>query len=641
MQTENEWLKRQIATLKEVNETIVVDLNLEEVTQKIVDSIVELFGYLGGTLFLANQKSGTVYSHTVSNTRLIKRAVEKLDKPITEHTTPIIDPENLIGRTVAEGKSFRSVQLSDFIVPTVSARTADVIQRMTRMKLTISYPLKYGSKTIGAWMFHVKKSSLSEEENKLMQLFSDQISIAIYNARLYSRVQDQVEELDAKTKDLGSLLTVTQQAIRSLEPNEVAQNIVNAVPEKLKHLEFVAGLIVDYDMKSSKVVPRTITRVPITEKALDIIGKPLNEFTQQLDLANPSTLIGRSIVTREIQMSDELEEFVAPYVPKRAARAAQKAMNVGTIISVPMVVRGEVVGAFVFFANRNPHTITDRERDLMMAFANNMGLAIENARLYKIIEEKAEELEEKNEYLKRLDETKSNFLSITSHQLRTPISGIKGYLSMLAEGDFGKLETKQQEIVDMNLLNVERLVKLIDMFLNVSRIEAGRLNLEKAPTDMMAMIEDVVRTLGQEAERKGLTLSVEKPNRKLPNPVIDEEKMRQVVLNLVDNASKYTKEGGITIIPSATRKVFKIEVRDTGIGLDEADAQQLFGKFVRAGGGAKINANGSGLGLFIIKKIVEAHGGRVWVESDGVGRGSSFFVEIPLRAETAKAEETA
>ena len=242
----------------------------------------------------------------------------------------------------------------------------------------------------------------------------------------------------------------------------------------------------------------------------------------------------------------------------------------------------------------------------------------------------AKKLKAANIELKKLDEAKSNFVSIASHQLRTPITGIKGYLSMFLEGDFGDLNDKQKKVLKENLDAVERMVKLIDIFLDISRIEADRVQLTKEPVQLERMIDSVTKELSQTAKDKKIKLKKEIKG-KLPMVNVDRQKIRQVIMNLIDNALKYTEKGTITIRAEKEGGEIKVEVQDTGIGIPREEASRLFAKFVRAGGGAEVNQNGSGLGLFIIKGLIEAHGGRVGVFSKGKGKGTTFTIYVPIK----------
>lgn len=239
-----------------------------------------------------------------------------------------------------------------------------------------------------------------------------------------------------------------------------------------------------------------------------------------------------------------------------------------------------------------------------------------------------EELKVANEKLKKLDDLKTEFLSITSHQLRTPLSGIRGYLSMMIEGDFGKFTDEQQPILNRVTKEVERLIRLVQVFLNVSRIESGRLRIDKVDGDMVDLAQTAVAELKPAAEEKGLQLTYE-PGASIKLKA-DFDKLKDVVVNLVDNAIKYTKEGSIAVTTKISEGRARLEVKDTGVGIEPSYAGSLFEKFTRAEGISQVDASGSGLGLFIVKKIIEGHEGKVWAESEGEGKGSTFIIEVPI-----------
>jgi signal transduction histidine kinase len=239
------------------------------------------------------------------------------------------------------------------------------------------------------------------------------------------------------------------------------------------------------------------------------------------------------------------------------------------------------------------------------------------------------DLELANRRLQKLDKTKSEFLSIASHQLRTPISGIKGYLSMILEGDFGKVEEKPREILQSIYDNTERLNGLVNDFLDVSRIERGKLVMERQETDMGEMVQSIVSNFQPVAANKGLKLVYTPPKEMVPKINIDPNKLRQVILNLVDNAIKYTHSGSVQVSLDGYTDRLRVCVKDTGVGLEPDEAKNLFKPFVRAADASKSNATGSGLGLYVARKIVQYHNGKVWAESEGKGKGSRFCVEVP------------
>lgn len=235
-----------------------------------------------------------------------------------------------------------------------------------------------------------------------------------------------------------------------------------------------------------------------------------------------------------------------------------------------------------------------------------------------------------NKNLQKLDKMKSEFLSIASHQLRTPISGIKGYLSMLLEGDFGPINETPKKIINDVYANTERLNGLVNDFLDVSRIERGKMVLEREPTDMPEMIEGVINTLKPDAERKGLEVRFLKPVKTFKKVNVDANKLRQAYLNIIDNSIKYTPSGYIEVKLSDFKQNFVVKIKDTGIGLAKGEADKLFRPFSRAHGSSKYHTTGTGLGLYVVRKVVEYHGGTVTVASPGKGKGTTFIITIPF-----------
>lgn len=255
------------------------------------------------------------------------------------------------------------------------------------------------------------------------------------------------------------------------------------------------------------------------------------------------------------------------------------------------------------------------------------------------IERLANDLTVANERLKELDKLKSEFVSIASHQLRSPLTAIKGYASLIADGSFGKVPPGIQEAVDRILQASQSLVVMVEDFLNVSRIEQGKMKFEFQPVELGDMVEKVVDEQQFSAEKKSLKLTYSNDKQGPYCANADPGKIRQVVTNLIDNAIKYTPKGSVSVRLSRNKKSNKIviAVADTGMGIDKDTLPTLFTKFTRAKDANKVNVIGTGLGLYIVREIVNGHSGRVWVESEGVGKGTTFFVELQEDVKAAHA----
>lgn len=242
-------------------------------------------------------------------------------------------------------------------------------------------------------------------------------------------------------------------------------------------------------------------------------------------------------------------------------------------------------------------------------------------------------LEENNEKLLKLDKVKTEFVSIASHQLRTPLTAIKGYISMITEETYGKIPKEAKEKLENVALSNERLIKLVNDLLSVSRIETGKIELNLKKENIEKIISQTIYELKINAERKGLYLKFKKPNKKIPEIMVDEIKLRQVILNLIDNSIKYTINGGITIDINNHKegKDVIIKIVDTGEGMDQEELSKVFASFSRGQAGNQLSAEGAGLGLFVARKFVEMHGGIVWSKSKGKGKGSQFYIKLPIK----------
>jgi len=236
-----------------------------------------------------------------------------------------------------------------------------------------------------------------------------------------------------------------------------------------------------------------------------------------------------------------------------------------------------------------------------------------------------------NQRLKELDATKSEFISIASHQLRTPLTAIKGYISLLLEGSYGVVSPQVLDILNKLYSVNNRLVHLVEDLLNVSRIEAGRIQYSFAPTQLEPIIVELVDMFKPTAKDKKLTLEMKLLKNPLPLLTIDPNKIKEVLSNLIDNSLKYTVQGGVTVSLESTPSVVCIIVSDTGIGIKPEDKGKLFEKFIRTSETTKMVASGAGLGLYVGKSFIEAHGGKIWAESDGPDKGSRFIIELPFK----------
>lgn len=244
------------------------------------------------------------------------------------------------------------------------------------------------------------------------------------------------------------------------------------------------------------------------------------------------------------------------------------------------------------------------------------------------IQRLADDLQSANDKLKELDQLKSEFLSLATHQIRAPLTAIKGYSSMLLEGDFGVLPPKAANSVEIVMKSCQNLINIVNDFLNISRIEQGRMVYEKSIFDIGALVNEVANEIKPNVQSAGLELQVNIKSAK-QEVNADRNKIKQAISNLVDNSIKYTVKGGILIAVFTEGNKVKVAIKDTGVGIDPQEMGKLFAKFSRTKDANKTNVVGTGLGLYIAKKMVEAHQGDIKVDSDGLGKGTTFTIELP------------
>lgn len=245
----------------------------------------------------------------------------------------------------------------------------------------------------------------------------------------------------------------------------------------------------------------------------------------------------------------------------------------------------------------------------------------------------SDKLAQSNDQLRKLDNAKSEFISIASHQLRTPLTAIKGFISMLLEGSYGKLVPEQESVLNKVYTSNERLVTLVEDLLNVSRIESGRMEFKFENAQVADVCQEVYDTFVQRAKEHKLYLEYKLPEVALPEVFIDKVKVREVISNLVDNALKYTPDGkgGVTMKVEELGENLRVTISDTGIGVPKTELPYLFAKFSRGKDIGRLNTGGTGLGLYVGRAMIENNGGKIWAESDGEGKGSRFIIELPLK----------
>ncbi len=313
--------------------------------------------------------------------------------------------------------------------------------------------------------------------------------------------------------------------------------------------------------------------------------------------------------------------------------------GIESFLTVPIVAKDESVG-FILMGNVSGYTkLTEGDVELLSILASQIGTAIENSKLYtelfmsrqgleRKVKERTVELARLNEELRRLNKVKSDFVSAVSHELRTPLTSIKGYASILMTGKLGKVSAAQKERLEKIDKHSNNLAHLINNMLDIARIESGKVQMLIKETSIKEILDSVLDIITPQIKEKNISLEM---NLKTGSDKIkaDPSQIERVLLNLLSNAVKFTPEKGrISISCEDKRDSIEFKVEDTGIGISERDAQRVFEEFFRAEDAMDQKIKGTGLGLSLVKKIIEAHNGKIWVDSE-LGKGTKFTFTIP------------
>jgi|GEM_PF-1475235 signal transduction histidine kinase len=341
------------------------------------------------------------------------------------------------------------------------------------------------------------------------------------------------------------------------------------------------------------------------------------------------------------ELAFETEQTTLEKRAEELKRVEESLTWLDATVVLPLFVNKKLSGIIVLGNKKSGDPYLQDDIEFLSSFAPQAATALQNAQLYQEslefgkkleveVKRATSELAVANEQLRDLDKAKSEFLSIASHQLYTPLTAIRGYLSMLNEKDYGELTEKQKPIIQILEKSSNKLIALIKNLLDISRIESGRLELNLESADLVEVVSELIMELKPNAITKQLGFKFVKSKKPLPQVVVDRQRIRQVLLNFIDNAIKYTAKGKVEVTVNQEGQELVFAVTDTGEGLTREGIAKLFNKFTRVGGDARFKTEGTGLGLYVAKQIVKEHRGEVDVSSPGLGEGSMFAIRLPI-----------
>jgi signal transduction histidine kinase/HAMP domain-containing protein len=470
--------------------------------------------------------------------------------------------------------------------------------RLTGVKAGIYAPMLWEGKGIGAiWVARDYTGPFSDQDIALLKTFADQAVIAIQNARLVNETREALDQQRAS----GEVLAAISSSIADTSP--VFERILSSC-ERLFEGKVIAIEVVGDD----GILRIEAFRGPAADQKDYVVGP----------IVAGASISANAILSRAVE---HVPDIAADANVPRHSRVGYASVGVRAVIIAPMLWEGNGIGA-ISVGRENPGPFTEKDIALLRTFADQAVIAIQNARLFREIQDKSRQLEIANQH-------KSEFLANMSHELRTPLNAIIGFSEVLLERLFGDLNVKQDDYLKDIHSSGRHLLNLINDILDLSKVEAGHMELDLSTFDLPTAIANAMTLIRERAQNHGIAISLDVAP-ELGDIVADERKFKQILLNLLSNAVKFTPDGGrIEVKAHSTGDNLIVAVHDTGIGIAPEDQEAVFEEFRQVGRNYTSKQEGTGLGLALTRRFVELHGGRIGVESTP-GEGSTFTFTLPL-----------
>jgi two-component system, NtrC family, sensor kinase len=511
-------------------------------------------------------------------------------------------PGSVAGRAASER---RTVHVHDVLAELGYQVLA--LQRLQDYRTVLAVPMLRDGGLLG--VITILKSEVApftDEQIGLVATFADQAVIAIENVRLLQELRARTHALARSVEELTALAEVGRAVSSTLNLKTVLDTIV---ARAVQLSGTIGGVIYEYDETTLAFHVRGAYH------ADDELIELLRATPVRLGEGAVGTAAARQAPVQVMDVLDEREYAVA------RLQVIFRRLGYRSLVAVPLLIEQRVIGGLVVW-RRESGSLAPDGVSLLQTFATQSALAIQNARLFREIEEKSRQLEVASQH-------KSEFLANMSHELRTPLNAIIGFSEVLSERMFGDLNEKQAEYLKDIYASGTHLLSLINDILDLSKIEAGRMELELTDFHLPTALDSALTLVRERAGRRGIALQMNVDSR-LGQIQADERKVRQVVLNLLSNAIKFTPEDGrIEVRAVPVDGSVEVSVTDTGVGIAPEDQEAIFEEF-RQVGTAEKKAEGTGLGLTLCRKFIELHRGRIWVKSQ-LGVGSTFTFTIPAR----------
>jgi signal transduction histidine kinase len=439
------------------------------------------------------------------------------------------------------------------------------------------------------------------------------------------------DHIPQSKKTIQSLWKLQKIILETLDFTQVVQKVVDSIAIELDYLDLgyqtVVLALVDEPTQTLRRI--SMSQTPAAEAIMGAGKMSFDEIVIPLSAADNFCI--KTLLDQEVRSTTDWKDILTPPMTAEEARHLQQVSKVRNSVIYPVITQSKCIGVMIFSLSKDVSQISLEEKDLLTSFIEIISLAIHDSQLYSNLQVTTKELKIANDKLIVLDKAKDDFVSLASHELRTPMTAIKSYTWMVLNGKAGVVDVKARKYLDVVYSSTERLIHLVNEMLDVSRIESGKVQLRLETFDVAGLFETIRDEFAAKAFEQKLNLVFNLPPSVIPQLSADREKIVQVLENLIGNAFKFTPPGGtVTVNAAQTDHQIQFSVNDTGPGIAPQDLPKLFQKFGRLENTLIASTGAStGLGLFICRQYVELHSGKIWAESE-LGHGSTFTFSLPL-----------
>lgn len=441
------------------------------------------------------------------------------------------------------------------------------------------------------------------------------------------RIYDQISQLSYHNKLLIALRNLDKVALSTTEVDSICQEIVDVIHDELGY--FFGAIALKDDLNGG------LRRIAISDYAelSDVVKKlPIEYKKQVVPFSQADNLLVKAALEKKDFYTPYLRDVQSGIFPAEFSDKLQQALFIKGLFVYPLITQNGVIGVIYYCTLIERQKFSRFEFAVMEEFTREVSRVLNSVFLYQNVRKASTELLNANKKLRELDQLKDDFVSLTSHELRTPMAAIRSYAWMALNRSDAPLSENVERYLARILISTERLINLVNDMLNISRIESGKIEIKPEVVDLISLCKDIIdEVYFSKATDKNIHFSLlEEP---IPKVFADPEKLRQVVLNVVGNALKFSPRGGkITIGFFSDGKLIETYIKDEGPGISREDLSKLFQKFGRLDSSytAAATSGGTGLGLYISKSLIELMKGRIWATSEGLGKGATFALALPV-----------